>query len=127
MGIKEWWQNERSWVISGTSTHLFPVFQGFLERVSSLNTSFIIASKDSDNEEFGEFYMGWTTLLIPPTTLLVINIVGVTKGVPDALQIKAWDLLSVKVLFALWVKVHLYPFLKGLLRRKNKTPAAVVM
>jgi len=106
MGIKEWWQNERSWVISGTSTHLFAVFQGFLERVSSLNTSFIIASKDSDNEEFGEFYMGWTTLLIPPTTLLVINIVGVTKGVPDALQSKAWDLLSVKVLFALWVKVH---------------------
>jgi len=98
--------------------------------VSGLNSNFIIASMDSDNKEFGELYMfNWTTFLIPLATLIVINIVGVIAGMSDALHSShiAWGLLSVKVLFVLWVTVHLNPFLKGRLRKKNRTPVIAVM
>ncbi|KAJ6707194.1 X-BOX TRANSCRIPTION FACTOR-RELATED [Salix viminalis] len=81
-------------------------------------------------QNLGELYMvKWTTLLIPPTTLLIINIVGVVAGFSDALNkgYEAWGPLFGKVFFAFWVILHLYPFLKGLMGRQNRTPTIVVL
>ncbi|CAI0447895.1 unnamed protein product [Linum tenue] len=71
----------------------------------------------------------WTTVLIPPTTLLIVNIVGVVVGFSDALNkgYEAWGPLFGKVFFAFWVILHLYPFLKGLMGRQNRTPTIVVL
>ncbi|KAJ0466526.1 putative cellulose synthase (UDP-forming) [Helianthus annuus] len=71
----------------------------------------------------------WTTVLIPPTTLLVLNLVGVVAGFSDALNkgYEAWGPLFGKVFFAFWVIFHLYPFLKGLMGRQNQTPTIVIL
>ncbi|KAJ6728446.1 X-BOX TRANSCRIPTION FACTOR-RELATED [Salix koriyanagi] len=103
VSIEDLWRNEQFWVIG---------------------------AKAADDTEFGELYMvKWTTLLIPPTTLLIINIVGVVAGFSDALNkgYEAWGPLFGKVFFALWVILHLYPFLKGLMGRQNRTPTIVVL
>ncbi|XP_024544827.1 probable cellulose synthase A catalytic subunit 5 [UDP-forming] isoform X2 [Selaginella moellendorffii] len=130
VGIDEWWRNEQFWVIGGVSAHLFAVFQGLLKVLAGIDTNFTVTSKTSDDEEFGELYaFKWTTLLIPPTTLLVINMIGVVAGISDAINngYQSWGPLFGKIFFAFWVIVHLYPFLKGLMGRQNRTPTIVVV
>ncbi|KAG1367763.1 cellulose synthase A catalytic subunit 4 [UDP-forming] [Cocos nucifera] len=130
VGIEDWWRNEQFWVIGGVSAHLFAVFQGFLKMLAGLDTNFTVTAKASDDTEFGELYVfKWTTLLIPPTTLLILNLVGVVAGFSDALNsgYESWGPLFGKVFFALWVILHLYPFLKGLMGRQNRTPTIVVL
>ncbi|MQL90444.1 hypothetical protein Taro_023026 [Colocasia esculenta] len=130
VGVEDWWRNEQFWVIGGVSAHLFAVFQGFLKMLAGLDTNFTVTAKASDDGEFGELYaFKWTTLLIPPTTLLVVNLVGVVAGFSDALNsgYEAWGPLFGKVFFAMWVVLHLYPFLKGLMGRQNRTPTIVVL
>lgn len=131
VGIDEWWRNEQFWVIGGVSAHLFALFQGLLKVLAGIDTSFTVTSKATDDEDsFGELYaFKWTTLLIPPTTLLVINMVGIVAGISDAINngYQSWGPLFGKLFFSIWVIMHLYPFLKGLMGRQNRTPTIVVV
>lgn len=130
VGIEEWWRNEQFWVIGGVSAHLFAVFQGLLKVLAGVDTNFTVTSKAGDDQEFSELYaFKWTTLLIPPTTLLIINIIGVVAGVSNAINngYDSWGPLFGKLFFAFWVIVHLYPFLKGLLGRQNRTPTIIIV
>lgn len=131
VGIDEWWRNEQFWVIGGVSAHLFAVFQGLLKVLAGIDTNFTVTSKSSDEDgEFTELYVfKWTSLLIPPTTLLVVNLVGVVAGVSQAINsgYQSWGPLFGKLFFSLWVIVHLYPFLKGLMGRQNRTPTIVIV
>ncbi|OAY68864.1 Cellulose synthase A catalytic subunit 9 (UDP-forming) [Ananas comosus] len=132
VSIEEWWRNEQFWVIGGVSAHLFAVIQGLLKVLAGIDTNFTVTSKASNDEEdnFAELYaFKWTTLLIPPTTLLVINLIGVVAGISDAINngYQSWGPLFGKLFFAFWVIVHLYPFLKGLMGRQNRTPTIVVI
>jgi cellulose synthase A len=131
VGIDEWWRNEQFWVIGGISAHLFAVFQGLLKVLAGIDTNFTVTSKASDEDgDFAELYMfKWTTLLIPPTTILIINLVGVVAGISYAINsgYQSWGPLFGKLFFAFWVIVHLYPFLKGLMGRQNRTPTIVVV
>ncbi|KAK6939151.1 Cellulose synthase, RING-type zinc finger [Dillenia turbinata] len=130
VGLDEWWRNEQFWVIGGVSAHLFAVFQGLLKVLAGVDTNFTVTSKAGDDEEFSELYaFKWTTLLIPPTTLLIINLIGVVAGVSNAINngYESWGPLFGKLFFAFWVIVHLYPFLKGLLGRQNRTPTIIIV
>lgn len=130
VSIEDWWRNEQFWVIGGVSAHLFAVFQGFLKILAGVDTNFTVTTKASDDADFGELYLfKWTTLLIPPTSLLIVNLIGVVAGFSDALNsgYEAWGPLFGKVFFSLWVILHLYPFLKGLMGRQNRTPTIVVL
>ncbi|KAL0915315.1 hypothetical protein M5K25_015724 [Dendrobium thyrsiflorum] len=131
VGIEDWWRNEQFWVIGGTSAHLFAVFQGLLKVLAGIDTNFTVTSKASDEDgEFFELYVfKWTSLLIPPTTVLVINMVGIVAGVSYAINsgYQSWGPLFGKLFFSFWVIVHLYPFLKGLLGRQNRTPTIVIV
>ncbi|KAJ6835873.1 putative cellulose synthase A catalytic subunit 1 [UDP-forming] [Iris pallida] len=131
VGIDDWWRNEQFWVIGGTSAHFFAVFQGLLKVLAGIDTNFTVTSKASDDVgDFAELYeFKWTTLLIPPTTVLVVNLVGIVAGVSYAINsgYQSWGPLFGKLFFAIWVIVHLYPFLKGLLGRQNRTPTIVIV
>eukprot|EP00249_Psilotum_nudum_P010703 c22707_g2_i1 orf=602-3844(+) len=130
VGIDDWWRNEQFWVIGGVSAHLFAIFQGLLKVLAGIDTNFTVTAKAADDSDFGELYVfKWTTLLIPPTTLLIINLVGVVAGISDAINsgYQSWGPLFGKLFFALWVIVHLYPFLKGLMGRQNRTPTIVIV
>ncbi|KAL0900428.1 hypothetical protein Bca101_084389 [Brassica carinata] len=131
VGIDEWWRNEQFWVIGGVSAHLFAVVQGLLKVLAGIDTNFTVTSKASDEDgDSAELYLiKWTTLLIPPTTLLIINLVGVVAGISYALNsgYQTWGPLFGKLFFAFWVIVHLYPFLKGLMGRQNRTPTVIVV
>nr|GMD53569.1 cellulose synthase A catalytic subunit 2 [UDP-forming]-like [Ipomoea batatas] len=130
VGIDDWWRNEQFWVIGGASSHLFALFQGLLKVLAGVDTNFTVTSKGGDDGEFSELYIfKWTSLLIPPMTLLIVNIVGVVVGVSDAINngYDSWGPLFGKLFFALWVILHLYPFLKGLMGKQDRTPTIVVV
>ncbi|CAA3030420.1 cellulose synthase [Olea europaea subsp. europaea] len=58
--------------------HPFTVFQGLLKALDGVDTNFIVTAKADDDAEFRELYFfKLTTLLIPPTTLIILNMVGV--------------------------------------------------
>ncbi|CAA7409860.1 unnamed protein product [Spirodela intermedia] len=130
VGLQDWWRNEQFWVIGGVSAHLFAVFQGLLKVLAGIDTNFTVTSKATDDDAFAELYLfKWTTLLIPPTTLLVVNLIGVVAGISNAINngYESWGPLFGRLFFAFWVIVHLYPFLKGLLGRQNRTPTIVIV
>ncbi|XP_062224325.1 probable cellulose synthase A catalytic subunit 1 [UDP-forming] [Phragmites australis] len=131
VGIEDWWRNEQFWVIGGTSAHLFAVFQGLLKVLAGIDTNFTVTSKATDDEgDFSELYVfKWTSLIIPPTTVLVINLVGIVAGVSYAINsgYQSWGPLFGKLFFSVWVILHLYPFLKGLMGRQNRTPTIVIV
>ncbi|KAL5203409.1 hypothetical protein ABZP36_014361 [Zizania latifolia] len=131
VGIEDWWRNEQFWVIGGTSAHLFAVFQGLLKVLAGIDTNFTVTSKASDEDgDFAELYVfKWTSLLIPPTTVLVINLVGMVAGISYAINsgYQSWGPLFGKLFFSMWVILHLYPFLKGLMGRQNRTPTIVIV
>ncbi|KAL8133086.1 cellulose synthase A catalytic subunit 5 [UDP-forming]-like [Apium graveolens] len=128
--IDDWWRNEQFWVIGGVSSHLFALFQGLLKVLGGVNTNFTVTSKGGDDGEYSELYIfKWTSLLIPPTTLLIINLVGVVVGISDAINdgYDSWGPLFGRLFFAFWVIVHLYPFLKGLLGKQDRMPTIVMV
>uniref|UniRef100_A0A2P2IIK1 Cellulose synthase n=1 Tax=Rhizophora mucronata TaxID=61149 RepID=A0A2P2IIK1_RHIMU len=130
VGIHDWWRNEQFWVIGGTSSHLFALFQGLLKVLAGVNTNFTVTSKAGDDGEFSELYVfKWTSLLIPPLTLLIINIIGVIVGISDAINngYDSWGPLFGKLFFAFWVIVHLYPFLKGMIGKQDRIPTIIVV
>ncbi|RYR06481.1 hypothetical protein Ahy_B05g073816 isoform C [Arachis hypogaea] len=130
VGIHDWWRNEQFWVIGGASSHLFALFQGLLKVLAGVNTNFTVTSKAADDGEFAELYIfKWTSLLIPPLTLLIINIIGVIVGVSDAINngYDSWGPLFGKLFFALWVIVHLYPFLKGVMGKQEGVPTIILV
>lgn len=130
VSIEAFWRSEQFWVIGGVSAHLFAVFQGFFKMAAGLDTSFTVTAKAADDTEFGNLYVfKWTTVLIPPATILIINTVGVVAGFSDALNggYGSWGPLFGKFFFSFWVILHLFPFLKGLMGRQNRTPTIVVL
>ncbi|KHN25933.1 Cellulose synthase A catalytic subunit 4 [UDP-forming] [Glycine soja] len=130
VSIEDLWRNEQFWIIGGVSAHLFVVFQGLLKVLGGVDANFTVTARATYDTEFGELYLfKWTTLLIPPTTLIILNMVGVVAGVSDAINngYGSWGPLFGKLFFAFWVIVHLYPFLKGLMGRQNRTPTIVVL
>ncbi|WMV57259.1 hypothetical protein MTR67_050644 [Solanum verrucosum] len=130
VGIDDMWRNEQFWVIGGVSSHFFALLQGLLKVLAGVNTSFTVTSKAADDGEFSELYVfKWTSLLIPPLTLLIMNIIGVVVGVSDAINngYESWGPLFGKLFFALWVIVHLYPFLKGMMGKQSNVPTIIIV
>lgn len=130
VSIDDWWRNEQFWVIGGVSSHFFALWQGLLKVIAGVDTNFTVTSKAADDGDFADLYIfKWTSLLVPPTTLLVINIIGVVVGVSDAINngYDSWGPLFGRLFFALWVIVHLYPFLKGLMGKQNGVPTIIVV
>ncbi|XP_071741762.1 cellulose synthase A catalytic subunit 5 [UDP-forming]-like [Rutidosis leptorrhynchoides] len=130
VGIDDFWRNEQFWVIGGVSSHLFALFQGLLKVLAGVNTNFTVTSKGGDDGDFAELYIfKWTSLLIPPLTLLIFNLVGVVVGISDAISngYESWGPLFGKLFFATWVILHLYPFLKGVMGKQKNVPTIIIV
>ncbi|XP_042458384.1 cellulose synthase-like protein D1 [Zingiber officinale] len=129
--LEEWWRNEQFWLIGGTSAHLVAVMQGLLKVVAGIEISFTLTSKsagDDEDDEFADLYIvKWTSLLIPPLAIIMVNLIAIAVGVSRTIysEIPQWSKLLGGVFFSFWVLAHLYPFAKGLMGRRGRTPTIV--
>jgi len=129
--LEEWWRNEQFWLIGGTSAHLAAVLQGLLKVVAGIEISFTLTSKsggDDVDDEFADLYvLKWTSLMIPPIVIMMTNLIAIAVGVSRTIYstIPQWSRLLGGVFFSFWVLAHLYPFAKGLMGRRGRTPTIV--
>ncbi|XP_073134597.1 cellulose synthase A catalytic subunit 6 [UDP-forming]-like [Henckelia pumila] len=130
IGLDDWWTNELFWVLGGVSSQFFALIQGLVKVLSGVNMNFTVVSGSADDGEFSELYIfKWTYLLVPPMTLLIINVIGIIVGISDTIVngYESWGPFFGRLLFALWVIVHLYPFLKGCMGKQEKLPTIILV
>ncbi|KAI3949897.1 hypothetical protein MKW92_003920 [Papaver armeniacum] len=129
--LEEWWRNEQFWLIGGTSAHLAAVIQGLLKVVAGIEISFTLTSKsgaDDIDDEFADLYVvKWTSLMIPPIVIMMTNLIAIAVGFSRTIYaaVPQWSRLIGGVFFSFWVLAHLYPFAKGLMGRRGRTPTIV--
>ena len=130
VSLQERWRNQQFWVIAGVSSHFFAIFQGLFKVMLGLNTRSNTLMKTHDENSAIEFYkFKWTSLLILPTTLILINLWAVVAMIFSIVVhgYGSFGPLFAKLFFSFCVIVHLYPFLKGLLVRKHNIPTVVIL
>ncbi|KAF6148592.1 hypothetical protein GIB67_042551 [Kingdonia uniflora] len=131
IALEEWWRNEQFWLIGGTSAHFAAVIQGLLKVVAGIEISFTLTSKsggDDLDDEFADLYIvKWTALMIPPIVIMMTNLIAIAVGFSRTIYsvIPQWSKLIGGVFFSFWVLAHLYPFAKGLMGRRGRTPTIV--
>lgn len=131
ISLEDWWRNEQFWLIGGTSAHLAAVLQGLLKVVAGVEISFTLTSKsagDENDDEFADLYiLKWSSLMIPPITIMITNLIAIAVGFSRTIYstIPQWSRLLGGVFFSFWVLAHLYPFAKGLMGRRGRTPTIV--
>ncbi|KAL2920425.1 Cellulose synthase-like protein D4 [Bienertia sinuspersici] len=129
--LEEWWRNEQFWLISGTSSHLAAVVQGLLKVIAGIEISFTLTSKsasEEDDDAFAELYLvKWSSLMLPPIVIAMVNIIAVCYAFARTIysSTPSWSKFLGGAFFAFWVLAHLYPFAKGLMGRRRKTPTIV--
>ncbi|XP_059647347.1 cellulose synthase-like protein D4 [Cornus florida] len=131
VALEDWWRNEQFWLISGTSAHLAAVVQGLLKVIAGIEISFTLTTKSSAEDEediYADLYLvKWTSLMIPPIVIAMINIIAVAVAFSRTVYstVPQWSKFIGGTFFSFWVLVHLYPFAKGLMGRRGKTPTIV--
>ncbi|KAF9676416.1 hypothetical protein SADUNF_Sadunf09G0136300 [Salix dunnii] len=129
--LEEWWRNEQFWLISGTSAHFAAVMQGLLKVIAGIEISFTLTSKsagDEDDDIYGDLYLvKWTSLMIMPIVIAMTNIIAMAFAFIRTIYstVPQWSKFVGGAFFSFWVLVHLYPFAKGLMGRRGKTPTIV--
>jgi 1,4-beta-D-xylan synthase len=131
--LHEWWRNEQFWLTGGTSAHPAAVMQGLLKVVAGVDISFTLTAKSSSAaddavDEYAELYeFRWSALMIPPLTIIMTNAIAIAIALGKAVYSKSpdWSKLLGGVFFSAWVLAHLYPFSKGLMGRRRRTPTIV--
>lgn len=131
ISLEEWWRNEQFWLIGGTSAHLAAVLQGLLKVIAGIEISFTLTSKsagDDNDDDYADLYIiKWSSLMIPPITIMMTNLIAIAVGFSRTIYstIPQWSRLLGGVFFSFWVLAHLYPFAKGLMGRRGRTPTIV--
>ncbi|KAL3731041.1 hypothetical protein ACJRO7_027980 [Eucalyptus globulus] len=131
VALEEWWRNEQFWLISGTSAHLYAVVQGLLKVVAGIEISFTLTSKsaaDDDEDIYADLYLvKWSSLMIPPIVIAMVNIIAIAFAFSRTIYstVPQWSKFIGGAFFSFWVLAHLYPFAKGLMGRRGKTPTIV--
>ncbi|KAJ7977620.1 Cellulose synthase [Quillaja saponaria] len=130
--LHEWWRNEQFWLIGGTSAHPAAVLQGLLKVIAGVEISFTLTSKsatpEDGDDEFADLYVvKWSFLMIPPITIMMVNMIAIAVGVARTMYspFPQWSKLVGGVFFSFWVLCHLYPFAKGLMGKRGKVPTIV--
>lgn len=70
---------------------------------------------DENDYDFADLYViKWSSLMIPPITIMIINLIAIAVGVGRTIYstIPQWSRLLRGVFFSFWVLAHLYPFAK---------------
>ncbi|KAJ6705915.1 CELLULOSE SYNTHASE-LIKE PROTEIN [Salix purpurea] len=104
------------------------IFLGLLNVIAGIEISFTLTSKSSGDDvddEFSDLYLfKWTSLMILPCTIIMTNLIAIAVGVSRTIYSESpqWSKLLGGVFFSFWVLAHFYPFVKGLMGRRGKTP-----
>lgn len=132
--IREWWNNQRMWLIQSLSPYLLATFDVLMKLLRVSETAFVVTPKGTGDEDDcceSDFTFDSSSLFIMPTTVLFINLAAIVSGsvifVSGRYHIFR-DKLFAEYFCSIWVVINLWPFVKGLARKgKRGIPWNVVM
>uniref|UniRef100_J3MSC8 Uncharacterized protein n=1 Tax=Oryza brachyantha TaxID=4533 RepID=J3MSC8_ORYBR len=107
------------------------ILEGLLKVMAGIEISFTLTAKAAadDNEDiYADLYIvKWSSLLIPPITIGMVNIIAIAFAFARTIYSDnpRWGKFIGGGFFSFWVLAHLYPFAKGLMGRRGKTPTIV--
>lgn len=99
--------------------------------VAGIEISFTLTSKSAAEDEddiYADLYIiKYTSLFIPPLIIIALNIAAIFVGCSRTIysEIPQWSKLFGGVFFSFWVLAHMYPFAKGLMGRRGRTPTII--
>uniref|UniRef100_A0A2N9ELG1 Cellulose synthase-like protein D4 n=1 Tax=Fagus sylvatica TaxID=28930 RepID=A0A2N9ELG1_FAGSY len=108
------------------NSHLAAVVQGLLKVIAGIEISFTLTSKsggeDIDDTYADLYLVKWTSLMIPPIVIAMLNLVGIAVAFSRTIysSVPQWSKFIGGAFFSFWVLAHLYPFAKGLMGRRGK-------
>ncbi|XP_057847573.2 cellulose synthase-like protein H1 isoform X2 [Cryptomeria japonica] len=130
---REWWNNQRMWLIVCISSWVFALFDVAMKMVGLSETVFVVTPKGSGEEEQskeGEFTFNSSALFIPPTTVLLINLAAICESTLR-FAVGGYEIKNkpfAEYFCSVWVVINLLPFLKGLVRKgKGGLPWSVII
>uniref|UniRef100_A0A0D9XIS1 Glycosyltransferase 2-like domain-containing protein n=1 Tax=Leersia perrieri TaxID=77586 RepID=A0A0D9XIS1_9ORYZ len=138
--ITDWWRNEQFWMVSASGAYLAAVTHVALKLAAGKEVSFNLTSKrpapaakpplGAGAGRYAELYaVRWTALMVPTSAALAVNVASMASAWMSMSMSTAWDCspaAAVRVVFNLWVVVHLYPFALGLMGRRSKVLSPIL-
>ncbi|CDY59104.1 BnaCnng34270D [Brassica napus] len=107
------------------------LFKNVLKVIAGIEISFTLTSKsggDDIDDIYADLYIvKWSSLMIPPIVIAMVNIIAIVVAFVRTIYqaVPQWSKLIGGAFFSFWVLAHLYPFAKGLMGRRGKTPTIV--
>lgn len=82
---QEWWRHQQFQVIGGVSAYLFAIIYGTIKILVGKRADLTMLTDKSAEDDFpGLYAFRWTSLLILPTTIVMINLWALIAGLSSA-------------------------------------------
>ncbi|KAK1661784.1 hypothetical protein QYE76_049943 [Lolium multiflorum] len=129
LAVRTWWNEQRFWALNAVTGQLFACLAVALDLVGAGGrvVDFDLTSKASDDGGLyrdGVFdFSGCTTVLLPATTLCLLNNAALVGGVWKMVTSGGWSDVSGEMFLLCYVAALSYPLLQGMFLRRD--PARV--
>nr|GMD64165.1 cellulose synthase-like protein H1 [Ipomoea batatas] len=122
--LRAWWNNQRMWRVYASGSWLLGFLSGVVKVFGLSETVFEVTKKDHSSDEtldkdddsnVGRFTFDESPMLIPGTTILLVNMAALFIGFLDFKQnnkSRSWS--SGEGICSVWVILMYWAFLKGL-------------
>lgn len=131
VAVRTWWNEQRFWMLNAVTGQLFACLSIFLNLVGAKTVDFDLTNKASNDKLYldGVFdFTGCSTLLLPATTLCVLNAAALVGG--------TWKIISSGSMFGdllpqffllCYIAALSYPLVEGMFLRQDpaRVPARI--
>ncbi|KAL6011595.1 hypothetical protein ACLOJK_002043 [Asimina triloba] len=133
--LKQWWREQRLWMIKMVSPYLFGCLDlsmklmGF-KKVDFELTNKVVDSKQAERYEKGIFdFQGATIMLIPPTTIAILNLACFLGGVYQVISRGNFNEMFGEMFITFLIVSSSYPLYEGMIMRvdSGKVPYWISM
>ncbi|KAF6175036.1 hypothetical protein GIB67_039584 [Kingdonia uniflora] len=125
--LRVWWNEERMWMIKAITCHFFGFMDVILKSLGIREINFEPTNKAADEEQVMKRYKmdkfdfhGATVLLLPSTTIVLLNLVSFVLGLQRAIMKKSFDAMFGQLFLSFIVLVFSFPVIEGMVVRKDK-------
>jgi hypothetical protein len=129
LALRTWWNEQRFWALNVVTGQLFACLSVALDLVGAGGRAvdFDLTSKASDGGGLyrdGVFdFAGCSTVLLPATTLCLLNDAALVGGVCKMMVTGSWGDVSAELFLLCYIAALSYPLLQGMFLRRD--PARV--
>lgn len=125
--FKKWWNHQRMWLILGSSSYPFSIFDWLLTSIGMSTFEFNVTSKVSDSElskryEIGVFEFGVELpLLLPVNIAAIVNLFAFMIGTKQVLINNGrFEEVFAQLFITGFAMVNSWPIYEGMILRRDK-------